>query len=144
MPAIFSCFMKPIWLGSTAIFSNKNPSLSGIVSLYTWLPHPVWKLHIDTTAWELMEYRQKCNPCVWKHILHLPYAWTLTYIAQLWWMVFRADFRLAPSKWETSLQSSAVSHWLGASLESALIFTTIISVLRIVIWAIVHIGGKVK
>ena len=34
---------------------------------------------------------------------------------------FRADSRLAPSQWETSLQSNAVSHWLGANLESALI-----------------------
>ena len=32
----------------------------------------------------------------------------------------RADSRFAPSQWETSLQSNAVSHWLGASLESAL------------------------
>ena len=31
-----------------------------------------------------------------------------------------ADFRLAPSQWETSLQSNAVSHWLGANLKSAL------------------------
>ena len=31
----------------------------------------------------------------------------------------RADSRIAPSKWETSLQSKAVSHWLGANLESA-------------------------
>ena len=34
--------------------------------------------------------------------------------------IFRADSRLAPSQWETSLQSNAVSHWLGANLESAL------------------------
>ena len=32
----------------------------------------------------------------------------------------KADSRLAPSQWETSLQSNAVSHWLGANLESAL------------------------
>ena len=32
----------------------------------------------------------------------------------------RADSRLAPSQWETSLQSNAVSHWLCAHLESAL------------------------
>ena len=31
-----------------------------------------------------------------------------------------ADSRIAPSQWETSLQSNAVSHWLGANLESAL------------------------
>ena len=32
----------------------------------------------------------------------------------------RAVSRLAPSQWETPLQSNAVSHWLGANLESAL------------------------
>ena len=35
---------------------------------------------------------------------------------------FRADFRLAPSQWETSLQSNDVSHRLGANLELALTF----------------------
>ena len=29
----------------------------------------------------------------------------------------RADSRLAPSQWETALQSNTVSHWLGANLE---------------------------
>ena len=33
----------------------------------------------------------------------------------------RADSRLAPSQWETPLQSNAVSHWLGANLESTLL-----------------------
>ena len=33
---------------------------------------------------------------------------------------YRADSQLAPSQWETSLQSNAVSHWLCANLESAL------------------------
>ena len=37
-------------------------------------------------------------------------------------VLFRTDSRLAPSQWETSLQSIAVSHWLGANLESALLF----------------------
>ena len=36
--------------------------------------------------------------------------------------ISRVDSRLAPSQWETSLQSNAVSHWLGANLESALSF----------------------
>ena len=30
---------------------------------------------------------------------------------------YRADHKLAPSQWETSLQSNAVSHWLGANLK---------------------------
>ena len=33
----------------------------------------------------------------------------------------RAYFSLASSQWETSLQSNAVSHWLGANLGSVLI-----------------------
>ena len=32
----------------------------------------------------------------------------------------RAGSRLAPSQWETSLQSTTVSHWRGTSLESTL------------------------
>ena len=34
--------------------------------------------------------------------------------------IYRADSWFAPSQWQTSLQSNAVSHWLGANLESAL------------------------
>ena len=34
----------------------------------------------------------------------------------------RAESRLAPSQWEMSLQSNAISHWLGANLESALYY----------------------
>ena len=36
------------------------------------------------------------------------------------WGISSADSRFAPSQWETSLQGNAVSHWLGANLESAL------------------------
>ena len=32
----------------------------------------------------------------------------------------RADSRFAPSQWETALFCNDISHWLGASLESAL------------------------
>ena len=39
--------------------------------------------------------------------------------------IFRVDSRLAPSQWETLLQSNAVSHWLGANLESTLYFAMI-------------------
>ena len=36
--------------------------------------------------------------------------------------ICRADSRFAPSQWETALLCNDVSHWLGASLESALIW----------------------
>ena len=48
---------------------------------------------------------------VWSFKLNCP---------ELWWAPCRADSRLVPSQWETSLQSNAVSHWLGANLESVL------------------------
>ena len=35
--------------------------------------------------------------------------------------------KLAPNKWETSLQSNAVSHWLGANLDSVLTVHIILS-----------------
>ena len=36
-------------------------------------------------------------------------------------VIFKAGSRFAPSQWETALPCNDVSHWLGASLESALI-----------------------
>ena len=57
-----------------------------------------------------------------QQILHLCTAGILcwcVFVNPNWYMC-RADSRLAPSQWETSLQSNTVSHWLGANLESAL------------------------
>ena len=39
--------------------------------------------------------------------------------AERYWLIY-VDSMLAPSQWDTSLQSNAVSHWLGANLEPAL------------------------
>ena len=44
-----------------------------------------------------------------------------TFLTMNYLYLYRADSRFAPSQWETSLQSNAVSHWLGSSLESALL-----------------------
>ena len=41
-------------------------------------------------------------------------------VVELGAMTFRADSRLVPSQWDTSLQSNVVCHWLGANLDSAL------------------------
>ena len=43
----------------------------------------------------------------------------------------RADSRLAPCQWEASLQSNAVSYWLGTNLESALYMD--------ILWVILYI-----
>ena len=45
--------------------------------------------------------------------------------------ITRADSRLVPSPWETLLQSNAFSHWLGANLDSALLYSlTVLFILR--------------
>ena len=45
----------------------------------------------------------------------------IDYVIWIWYTYRRADSRLAPSQWETSLHSNTVSHWLSANLESDLI-----------------------
>ena len=47
-------------------------------------------------------------------------SWCNSYVPSDTYIYPRADSRYAPSQWETALQSSAVSHWLGTNLESAL------------------------
>ena len=46
------------------------------------------------------------------------------YVLWMWWHsmegYIRADFRFAPNQWEMALLCNNVSHWLGASLDSAL------------------------
>ena len=54
--------------------------------------------------------------------LHCKISSTIHNIIQNDTRIFCVDSRVAPSQWETSLQSNAVSHWLGATLESALYF----------------------
>ena len=57
-----------------------------------------------------------------------PQGWELIALAMKLYFSTRYDFffkstahsRFVPSQWETSLQSNAVSHWLGANLESGL------------------------
>ena len=43
---------------------------------------------------------------------------------------YRADSRLVPSQWETSLYTNAVSHWLDANLKLALFYIFCISTLK--------------
>ena len=42
------------------------------------------------------------------------------YLQHLLWLRVLADYGFAPNQQETLLQCNAVSHWLGANLESAL------------------------
>ena len=53
------------------------------------------------------------SPQVWRHYLHLRHPGSPGV------RFCRVDSMFAPSQWETSLQSNAVSHCMGANLESA-------------------------
>ena len=107
--------------------NNKTQSITTLV-LCEWNP----------IGWPVMQKVFPCNGVIMERfnlvtiaVLHcavpLCYA-TLCYVMLRYVMLcyamlcyaIRADSRLAPSQWETPLQSNAVSQWLGANLESAL------------------------
>ena len=56
----------------------------------------------------------------WVNSARSPYKFQDDPVFQINQINTRADSRLVPSQWQTSLQSNAVSLWLGANLESAL------------------------
>ena len=85
------------------------------------------------TRLKLRKINQRMYLCVSTHEVCHPskeYGSSAQWIAVIWkvqpfqrWICCRADSRFAPSQWETSLLCNAVSHWLGANLESALCCT---------------------
>ena len=88
----------------------------------------------------IFEFSSECNKLVKNtRIIELPNNWNTFYSDGLstsprhnaatkkhlfhWLRMLcnlRADSRLAPNQWETSLQSNTTSHWLGANLKSPL------------------------
>ena len=94
----------------------------------------LWHLQHQATAstlmtnqqlglWESDEWDFLQNRNIFIHEIYfkigtfLPWGWCVI-------LKFRADTRLAPSQWETALQSNAVSHWMGGNLVSALMLLT--------------------
>ena len=59
-----------------------------------------------------------CSPAL-SHPYYLLLAWHYVH-GQSTTLLFHPDSRFLPRQWEILLQSSTVSHWLGAKLESAL------------------------
>ena len=52
-------------------------------------------------------------------------SWTyclknISLFAEVSMWIYKADYRFAPSQWETALLCNDFSHWLGANLESVL------------------------
>ena len=99
------------------IFLNKNTRISLEISL-KFVP----KVRINNIpalvqimAWRLQDHKPLFEPNMVSLLTHIS-------INQPQWVKSntRADSRFAPSQWETSLQSNAVSHWLGADQGSTL------------------------
>ena len=96
------------------------------VSMKAWSTLSSYKQQVDRQQWESIQCHWPVIPTEWSWSVYW-YSHPLTrglgiLLALLLSHVFRADSRIAPSQWEMSLQGNAVSHWLGANLESALIF----------------------
>ena len=94
--------------------------------------YPYWEQRLSDQRWLDIDITFTSHRCpfdldlrvsllfeqLWAKVSLVISSWWAT----LWYIFlcdFRADTRLAPSQWETSVQSNAVSHWLGANLESA-------------------------
>ena len=102
------------------IFDTPTPMLWHFIVLRSsnqYHGRSLWKFSKRLDKWELMDQRD---------LVRLDFTtsfWGISYIATAFPLLTsipkRDDSRLAPSQWETSLQSNAVSHWLGANLESA-------------------------
>ena len=60
----------------------------------------------------------------WRNPVDYMYSKSTQLIITIVWVT---ESRFAPGQWETSLQSNAVSHWLGAKIESALSLSDITS-----------------
>ena len=58
------------------------------------------------------QFRKLHSGVYYEHIVEDHLSWKTIQL--------RADLRIAPSQWQMLLQCNAVSHWLGANLESAL------------------------
>ena len=48
--------------------------------------------------------------------------WRIYSICIYVYYMYKADSKLSPIQWETSLQSNGAPHWVGANLESAMIY----------------------
>ena len=74
------------------------------------VPGIIWVLNI---LWTDINFQWQVNVFFYHFLSN-------SIVTSEWCVIYRADSRLAPSQWETSSQSNAVSNCLGANLESAL------------------------
>ena len=97
-------------------YLSLKPELRQLASLYP----SVINLLASTPGKVLMRFTSSglLHPPGKHNWIHRP-VW---HVANLTCEMHRADSRLAPNQWETSLQTNTVSHWLGVNLKPSLVF----------------------
>ena len=131
-----------------------EPHCHKIVPGFLWL-NETWKCHLDgskqdcsissANALEILQSCTKPSNCLLERkkgnlVRCLFVPWHVSRVTLDQFTITRADARLVASQWETLLQSNAVSHWLGANLESALITEIYLDRLRLLCSTKTHIG----
>ena len=101
-PTVFS------WLAS----SIQHPALN-----FNDLTVPTYVCIQGFWCYKMKLYAGSTNQVIWEQT-DIQHSWGFELqLCSLWYM---ADSRVVPSQWETSLQSNAISHWLGTNLKSTL------------------------
>ena len=119
-PSHYRQWMNP-WLAYPWIQINHSFQLAGEESKQSCVIG--WQVkHCGSTPCGAKAWGPKAICTTSLHMSILNAYLAKCYLSIATWMVYtcRADSRLAPSQWKTSLQSNTVSHWLGANLESVL------------------------
>ena len=106
-------------------FLDENEGIPLKISLTFVSKGPIDNIRslVQIMAWRLPCYRPLSDPVMgslWTHVCVTRSQWVKPPDHQnslepcVLLDVIQADSRLAPSQWETSLQSNAISHWRGA------------------------------
>ena len=105
-------------------FANENERIFIQISL-KFIPSGSFK--ISPYIYHVLEFIKQLIKVAWLDIAETMSIWDI--IIEIY---YRDDSRLAPIQWRTSLQSKAVSRWLGPNLESVLYYIQIC-------WICVHL-----
>ena len=130
------------------------------VTILRELPHWTGKIYIVITImhatvsiqfWMTWLYHKNHNFIIPENFVkRLPLLCLSLWVFNFKWhgiidiIMNRADSRLAPSQWETSLQSNAIPHWLGTNLESALINITNLTSLKNLSRGLIHLSFGIQ
>ena len=116
---------------SSALFGKEHVNIGTSDNCYytTYMQHHVTTSDCSCAVWD-DEWLEVCVVCVGvslnKQFLNIKHTAQFLRSGSCYYL---ADSRLVPSQWETSLQSNAVSHWLGSNQESAMLLAASVVVL---------------